>query len=246
MYGYTDSEKRMWVDKMKVKHALIIGVFSLSTLIFSGYLLYDGLTLTDSEVKQFIEKKYQTEVTLKDVEEGQNGKLYIFRDKEGFDFEVTTSTADSRKPYVKTSTYKTSKSKHEVQDKIQKFEELIKPLGFSLYQGEDEPESFAIGVTEEGETITRLSLQYHQPLSLVYLNETYDNMYNVIKLVRGLELDNPYLDIRGYNEEEDRESGRVILTDLDEFQSSEDVYKLVLRLIDESGELESLTVEESQ
>lgn len=50
--------------QFKVKHALYIALVSLITLVLSGYIVYDKLTITESEVVSAMKSKYGVDVVV--------------------------------------------------------------------------------------------------------------------------------------------------------------------------------------
>lgn len=175
----------------------------------------------------------------------------------------------SKKQYVAASSYEQSKAEQSVDKELSKVATTLKDIGFTLYTGgervkaEDNPytkedesttkaetvaeevKPYQIGVTSENTVITRISLLYEKPLTLISLSEEYENLYNAVKLIRELDLKLPYLDIRGKDGE--YTSGRVLLTDLDKFTSAEDVFEQVTKAINTSNEeLPSVTLTDEE
>ena len=268
------------MNSLKVKHALIAGGLSLSIMGITGYMVYDGLTLTDKEVEEYLEDYHKADVTIVAVDDIKDGKLYKLKSEEdatSINFEAIVGKASNNKAYVKSSTYESEKARVGVASKVEQFLPFLKDLGFELYTGgtvinEDknpleegkdndknkpkepntivaekvEPtiEPYSVGVTSDGTVSTRISLIYKEPLTLFTLDESYDTLFNAVKAVKGMDLENPYLDIRG--KDGDSTSGRVILADLDNLNSSEDVFKLVGDSISSSGDVPSITLTDEE
>lgn len=259
---------------MRVKHALAIAGVSLLALGSIGYMVYDGVTMTPKEVETYLEDHHKTSVTIVTSTDTKDGILYTLKAEESptFEFDAIVGKSDSNKAYVKSSSYDSEKAKTEVATKVEQFIPFLKDLGFELYTGgtvitkdatplegkesdkekdttkakEYEPEidPYAVGVASDGTVSTRISLLYKEPLTLFTLDASYDTLYNAVKAIKGMELENPYLDIRG--KDGDSISGRVLLADLDNLQSSEDVFKMVTNALGSSTNVPSVTLTDEE
>lgn len=255
---------------MKVKHALTLGGVSLITLLSVGYMVYDGLTMTDKEVEQHLEGLHNTDLSIKRSTDTKDGVLYTMKveDHPSFEFDALVGKSDSNKAYVKSSSYDSEKARTEVASKVKEFLPFLSDLGFELYKGgtviptegkdgkaktdgtvkaeqyEPEIEPYAVGISSEGVVSTRVSLIYKEPLTLFTLDASYDTIYNAVKAIKGMELENPYLDIRGKDGEST--SGRVLLADLDTLNSAEDVYKMVTNALSSSEDVPSMTLTDEE
>ena len=264
------------MTRLKVKHALSIGGVSLLTLGIMGFMIYDGLTMTEKEVKTYLEDFHKTEVNIVGVADTKDGKIYTVQALERptvFEFEALVTKSESNKAYVKSSSYDSEKARQGVTAKVDQFLPFLEDLGFELYKGgtvvnedvnpfeedtdkeeddgtikaeEYEPkiEPYSVGVASDGTVSTRISLLYKEPLTLFTLDESYDILFNAVKAVKGMELENPYLDIRGKDGKST--SGRVILADLDNLKSSEDVFKVVTNSLSSSENVPSITLTDEE
>lgn len=257
---------------MKVKHVVYLGIPLFIALAIVGYLVYDEMTMTEQEVVNHLENLHQTKIKVVGVKSTKGGELYTLKALErpsSFYFEALVSSDKNNKAYIKSSTYSSEKAKQGVGTKINEFLPFLKDLGFDLYYGgtiipkqegalgegiseessetaqrEPEIEPYAVGITDDGTPITRISLIYKEPLTLFTLNDSYDTLFNAVKAVKGMELTNPYLDIRGKDGEST--SGRVILADLDTLNSAEDVFKQVTNAIEDSANVPSITLTDEE
>lgn len=264
---------------MKVKHALSVGGASLLTLGLMGYMVYDGLTMTEKEVKTYLEDFHKTEVNITSVADTKDGKIYTVQALENptvFEFEALVAKSDNNKAYVKSSSYDSEKARQGVTAKVDQFLPFLEDLGFELYRGgtvvnkdvnpfaedenkdgkeqnhgiveaeevEPEIEPYSVGISSDGTVSTRISLLYKEPLTLFTLDESYDILYNAVKAIKGMELENPYLDIRGKDGKST--SGRVILADLDNLNSSEDVFNIVTNSLSSSENVPSITLTDEE
>lgn len=261
---------------MKVKHALTIGGLSLATLVAVGFMVYDGLTMSDKEVVHYLEDLHKTEIEFVSISDEPDGKHYDLKTSEeqgSFYFKAIVGKASNNKAYVKSSSYDTEKARQDIAVKVDQFIPFLKDLGFELYRGgtvivkdenpleakedevkddetnkaeayEPEIEPYSVGVSSDGVVSTRISLLYKEPLTLFTLDASYDTLYNAVKAIKGMELENPYLDIRG--KDGDSTSGRVILADLDTLESSEDVYKMVTNALTSSEDVPSMTLTDEE
>lgn len=182
---------------------------------------------------------------------------------------IVKTDTKSKKQYIAASSYEQSKAEQSIDKELSKITSTLNDIGFTLYTGgekvkaEDDPytekdesttqvetvadevKPYQIGVTSENTVITRISLLYEKPLTLISLSEEYEKLYNAVKLIRELDLQFPYLDIRGKDGE--YTSGRVLLTDLDKFTSAEDVFEQVTKAISASNEdLPSVTLTDEE
>lgn len=205
-----------------------------------GYLIYDGMVLTDKEVVEHLEELHKTEVKIKSVDKTDRGKIYTLetkKDDSSFEFKAEVERNDKLKMVVKSSSYEIELSEYIAGYKFGQLESLLSSLGLSLYTGElenQENEAYSFGVTSTGEISTKISLLYNKPLTLDTLDGTSDVVYNAIKIVRGMEFQNPYIDLKGSNGESI--SGQVILADLDNFTSASDVEEFVARFVGKGEE----------
>lgn len=208
----------------------------------------------DIKIKTIIE-----EVPTETSNRNKNETLYTLVTEDNITFLSSIKTdTKSKKQYVAASSYEQSKAEQSIDKELSKVTATLKDIGFTLYTGgekvkvEDDPytekgeskaqtetvaeevKPYQIGVTSENTVITRISLLYEKPLTLISLSEEYETLYNAVKLIRELDLKFPYLDIRGKDGE--YTSGRVLLTDLDKFTSAEDVFEQVTKAINDSNE----------
>lgn len=263
--------------KFKVKHALSVLGVAVVALGAMGFMLIDGMKLSDKEIITELEEQYDTKIDgIKYLDSGSapnslstgsnEDRLYLVttqpkKSEESLTFSIIVGKADNKKEYIKSSSYVTDVVATEVGAKLETFEKFISEIGFEYDRGgllipvdaenvskdrkrEDIQEPYSVGVTDDGTAMTRISLLYKEPLTLFTLDASYDDLYNAVKAVKGMELENPYLSIRGKDVDGDTTSGRVMITDLATINSSEDLYNAVKGHMDTSA-IPSISVDDT-